>query len=349
MADEQVPAQRREERPLAKAGFTFLPQSWEQLFAYAKEICQTEFTPKSMRGSPGAVLAAWQKGAEVGMQPMASLQSIAVINGVTSIHSDGFWALVVAHPMCEAFEELEPAECLAKGYGECTIKRRGNPTPVKRRFTLEMAKTAKLLGKDNWQNYPGRMLQQRARHLAANDAVPEATQGLVSSEVARDYEEPRDVTPIRTPQALAAASKDDSKVEDPRQFLASTEKRKDDADNQSTQSNTSVTGHGRSDTPSVSTDAVKSGKKAAKADSKVASSTLKKQEVAAQEQTEKTQEEWIAECELWIENASKDELFADDNWLLATAIRQLKGTSNQLKVLKPFNDRRQALAKEAKD
>jgi hypothetical protein len=213
--EEQKQVARREERPLAKAGFSFLPQSWEQLYNYAKEISLTDFVPKAMQGKPGAVLAAWQKGQEVGLPPMASLESIAIINGRPAIHSNGYWSLITGHPLCEWFTELPPDEALQKGYGECTIKRRGNPHPIVRRFSMAEAKTAKLTEKDNWKNYPGDMLQNRARHRAGDDAIPEAAQGLLPADVARDLE-PRDVTeaqPYTKPQAIddGGASESDSK------------------------------------------------------------------------------------------------------------------------------------------
>src|SRR5690348_1374838 len=193
----------RDQRPLPEAGFTFLPQTWEQLYSYAKEIANTEFVPSSIRGKPGAVLAAWQTGKEVGLPPMASLSSIAIINGRPSIHSNGYWALITSHPLCEWFTELPPHEALEKGYGECTIKRRGNPHPIIRRFTMAEAKTADLIGKDNWKKYPGDMLQNRARHRCGDDAIPEACQGLLPADVARDLE-PIETTVVNERVQIAA-------------------------------------------------------------------------------------------------------------------------------------------------
>lgn len=193
---------------LPQPGFTFLPQTWDQLFAYAKEIAGTDFVPKAMANKPGAVLAAWQKGQEVGLPPMAALDSIAIINGRPSIHSDGYWAIIASHPLCEWFDEDPPDVALKQGFGRCVVQRRGNPHPTERRFSMEMAKTAKLLDKDNWKNYPGVMLMWRARHLAGDGAIPEAAAGLIPADVARDLE-PRDVTPkdepLRKPQAVTDA------------------------------------------------------------------------------------------------------------------------------------------------
>jgi hypothetical protein len=215
MAEESKELTRPAPRELSKPGFAFLPKTWEELYGYAKEIANTDFVPKALQGKPGAVLAAWQTGQEVGLPPMAALQSIAIINGRPSIHSAGFWALITSHPLCEWFKETPPDEALKQGYGECTIKRRGNPHEITRRFSMEEAKTAGLLGKDNWKNYPGDMLQNRARHRAGDDAIPEALQGLLPSDIARDIPpEPRDVTPqpIATPQPLENKADGDKPV-----------------------------------------------------------------------------------------------------------------------------------------
>ena len=210
MAEETSVIKR--ERNLAEPGFAFLPQTYSELWSYAKEIASTDFVPKAFRGQPGAVLAAWQTGKEVGLPPMAALQSIAIINGRPSIHSAGYWALITSHPLCEWFKESPPDEALRQGYGECSIKRRGNPQVITRRFTMEEAKKADLIGKDNWQKYPGDMLQNRARHRCGDDAIPEACQGLLPADIARDISP--EVESFKEPKAVEE-SDEPSRIEKP--------------------------------------------------------------------------------------------------------------------------------------
>src|SRR3990167_2329289 len=180
---EKKEIEKKESHPLAKIGFTFLPQTWAELYNYAKEISQTDFVPTDLRGKPGAVLAAWQFGQEIGLAPMAALQSIAVINGRPSLWGDGALAIVRSSPLCEYIRELRPDEALKAGYGECTVKRRDDDVPIMRRFTKEEAEVAGLWGGKStdaakaklepWSKYPGRMLQMRARAWAMRDAIPE--------------------------------------------------------------------------------------------------------------------------------------------------------------------------------
>lgn len=207
----------KEQQQLPTAGYTFIPQTWEQLYNYAKQLASTDFVPKDLQNNPGAVLAVWQVGKEIGLPPMAALQSIAVINGRPTVWGDGALAIVRAHPLCESFWELPPHDVMEKGYGECRILRRGDKEPTVRRFTQAMAEAAGLWGgKGNsaeararsvWATYPHRMLAMRARSWAMRDAIPEAFRGVGIREEVED--EPRDVTPAReeftatpTPQPL---------------------------------------------------------------------------------------------------------------------------------------------------
>jgi len=205
----------------------FKPRTWQEMADFAKLICATEFVPDAFRDKPGAVLAAWQTGHEVGLPPMASLRYIAVINGRPRIWGNGYWSLIKSHPLCEDTEELAEHEALEKGYGECTIKRRGSKKPVTARFTKEMAEKSGVWGgkgatqekreQSPWFKRPGRMLQWMARNLAGNDAIPEAVIGLEITELAEELE-PRDITPVaEKPISLPKPLKekpDDPKVPD---------------------------------------------------------------------------------------------------------------------------------------
>ncbi len=91
----------------------------------------------------------------------------------------------------------------------------------------------------------------------------------------------------------------------------------------------------------VPSDVSPRGEPAAKPAEKQASPAVEKQE-APEVQGTKTQDELIAECLLWIENASTEELQSEEPWIME-ALKHVKGTANQLKILRPFNDKRQAL------
>jgi len=171
--------------------------SMDDAYRFAKMVASSEFAPKDFRGKPESCLLAIQAGSEVGLSPMQSLQSIAVINGRPSIWGDAAMALVQASPVCEYVREY------VEGDGDnlvavCEAKRRGYPAPTVVRFSVADAKKASLWGKSGpWQQYPTRMLALRARGFALRNAFADALRGLITAEEAQDY--PTTPTPPREP------------------------------------------------------------------------------------------------------------------------------------------------------
>lgn len=159
----------------------FAPANVGEAIEVAKMIAASGMVPKQFDGNPGAVLVAIQMGAELGLQPMQSIQNIAVINGRPSIWGDAMLGLVVANSECEGVDEwLDGHEA------HCRVKRKGR-SMVERTFSVDDAKTAGLWGKAGpWTQYPKRMLQMRARGFALRDAFPDLLRGIHSTEEARD-------------------------------------------------------------------------------------------------------------------------------------------------------------------
>jgi hypothetical protein len=171
-------------------------QSFDDAFRFAKMVAASDFAPKDFKGKPESCLLAIQHGSEVGLSPMQSLQSIAVINGRPTIWGDAALALVQASPVCEYVREY------VEGDGDnltavCEAKRRGYPAPTVSRFSMADAKRAGLAGKTGpWSQYPARMLALRARGFALRNAFADALRGLITAEEAQDYPTPE---PAREP------------------------------------------------------------------------------------------------------------------------------------------------------
>jgi hypothetical protein len=161
--------------------------TFEDAFRFSKLVATSDFAPKDFRGKPESCLLAIQHGAELGLSPMQSLQSIAVVNGRPSVYGDTALAVCKGSPVCEWVRET------IEGEGEhmvavCQAKRRGDAQPVESRFGVAEAKKAGLWGKAGpWTQYPRRMLQMRARGFALRDAFPDLLHGLVTAEEAADY------------------------------------------------------------------------------------------------------------------------------------------------------------------
>jgi hypothetical protein len=177
--------------------------SFDDAFRFAKMVSGSEFAPKDFKGKPESCMLAIQHGSEVGLSPMQSLQSIAVINGRPTIWGDAALALVQSSPVCEYVKEY------TEGQGDnltavCECKRRGYPAPTVSRFSMADAKRAGLAGKAGpWSQYPDRMLALRARGFALRNAFADALRGLITAEEAQDYpthsvaESPRQPVEIR--------------------------------------------------------------------------------------------------------------------------------------------------------
>jgi len=186
--------------------------TFDDAYRFAKMVSASEFAPKDFKGKPESCLLAIQHGSEVGLSPMQSLQSIAVINGRPTIWGDAALALVQASAVCEfVYETLD-------GEGEqmaavCQAKRRGYAKPTIATFSVADAKKAGLWGKSGpWQQYPKRMLQLRARGFALRDAFPDVLRGLVTAEEAQDYSTPEPTPAVTVTQPVATPAQPEASV-----------------------------------------------------------------------------------------------------------------------------------------
>ena len=156
--------------------------------AFSEVVAKTDFAPKDFRGKPEACLLAIQHGAEIGLSPMQSLQSIAVVNGRPTIYGDAALAVCLASPVCEWVTESVDGDG-DKMTATCSAQRRGYPAPIVSTFSVADSKAAGLWAKGGpWTQYPKRMLAMRARGFALRNAFADVLRGLVTSEEAGDYQ-----------------------------------------------------------------------------------------------------------------------------------------------------------------
>lgn len=191
--------------------FSLTPSSLGEAMKLAELIANSDLAPRDYKGKPGNVLIAVQMGAEVGLSPMAAIQTIAVINGRPSLFGDSGKAILLSHGCI--IEEDGAAKVRETGVGRCKITRPGHP-PVERTFSKDDAKQAGLLGKDGpWKQYTERMLAWRAFWFAARDAAADLLKGLQGAEEVRDMPGERnmgaaDVVPDRAETARAMLAGD---------------------------------------------------------------------------------------------------------------------------------------------
>lgn len=164
----------------------------------SRYVCASGFAPKGME-KPESVLVAMQQGAEIGLTPMQSLQSIAVINGRPGIYGDAALALVRASGLMESYSQSETGTPGKDDFTAVVTTERKGGSKITTRFSVADAKAANLWGKAGpWSQYPARMLLFRARGFNLRDNFGDVLKGLRTTEELRDTPidvEVQDVTP----------------------------------------------------------------------------------------------------------------------------------------------------------
>ena len=123
----------------------FVPQDSAQLFKLAETLAQSgDMIPKTFQGNPNAIVAAIMRGMEIGLAPIQSLASIAVINGRASLWGDALPALMqrAGHHVDVEYEGAGDAMTAI-----ATLTRGDTGKRVVRTFSMADAKRAGLLGK----------------------------------------------------------------------------------------------------------------------------------------------------------------------------------------------------------
>lgn len=181
----------------------------DELTRFANGVITSKLAPKCF-STAAQVIVAMQWGAEVGLKPMQSLQSIAVINGRPALWGDAVVALAWASGKLLALDES------SEGSGDaltavCRVRRIGQEQHAERRFGVADAKRAGLWGKAGpWTQYPQRMLQMRARSWCFRDNFADVLCGLAVAEEARDI--PTDVASVTQPKGLSIDQFDDETI-----------------------------------------------------------------------------------------------------------------------------------------
>ena len=182
----------------------FGPTNFDSLLKWAERVSKSQMIPTQYRGKPDDIVVAVMYGAEVGLSPIQSLISIAVINGRPALYGDGFLAVIMSHPQFEGIQEDDLVKIEQTNQATCRLKRRGMPERVVT-FTMEMAKLAKLADKEGpWKQYPSRQLQMRARGFCGRDLFADVLRGVKIAEELMDYPPTVDGTFAEAPAGITA-------------------------------------------------------------------------------------------------------------------------------------------------
>lgn len=217
----QIVEQKNTKAALSTGGSVsaIVPRDIEQAFRLSDAIHQAGMSPYGM-DSPQKIMIAMLAGMEVGLPPMASVQSVAVINNRPCMWGDALIGVVRNSDVCEYVREWIDGEG-DKMVAWCETKRKGETGPVKSSFSVEDAKRAGLwqteariqkrakgggtyeaANDSPWFKYPKRMLQMRARSWCLRDTYADILKGMQVREEVEDYpdrhvgaDNAKDVTP----------------------------------------------------------------------------------------------------------------------------------------------------------
>lgn len=192
-------------------GHSFEPQNIEEAMKLADMLSNSGLVPSALRNKPADVLVVLMKGRELGLSPMASMGNIHVIEGKATLSSDLIQGLVLKSGKCEYFKLVEGTATVAR----YATKRTDAPGETVMEFTIEDAKLAGLLNKDNWRKYPKAMLRARCAADLLREVYPDVCAGLCDTDEADDIRQssmsPREVA---VEKATAGRPKDTNSLKD---------------------------------------------------------------------------------------------------------------------------------------
>ena len=152
----------------------------------AQIILQSHLAPDSFK-TKEQIFVAIQQGAEIGLRPMQSLNSLYVVRGKATLWGDAALGLVKKSGMLKEYKEV------IEGTGDSRIAKvksvrveaNGQLTTVESSFSVDDAKVANLWNKKSrdgkastWITHPNRMLKYKARAFNLRDNFPDVLQGM---------------------------------------------------------------------------------------------------------------------------------------------------------------------------
>ena len=199
MREEHLPAYPVSTAPSTYAMSELLlwAQGADAAYRIAERLAVTSFVPGPLQRKPQEIAAAILTGKEIGLEPMAALRSINVIQGTPTINAQAMRGLVQSAGHEVWVVESTATRCIMRG------KRAGSGNIQESVWTLDRARGLALLGKDNWRKQPQAMLVARATaeicRWVGSDVligVPYATEEL-QDDATVTVETPAEVKPAK--------------------------------------------------------------------------------------------------------------------------------------------------------
>ncbi len=158
--------------PRMQNNLTLEGNGWLALKEQASMLVKSGFLPVAIK-TPEQAIAIMMKGRELGVPAMQAFAQISVIQGKPSAGAELQLALI--HKNCPGAK----VEFLERTNERCTIEAsRPGHRPQKFTYTIDDAKAAGLVGKDNWRKFPRIMVSWRCTSEMARSVFPDAIMGM---------------------------------------------------------------------------------------------------------------------------------------------------------------------------
>jgi hypothetical protein len=176
-------------------------QAMSHAKALADALCDTEMVPARYKGKPGDAAAAILYGAELGLNPIQSLQNVFAVHGQPSIFAKTAVALVKRHGI--KFDTIESTST------RVTVRARRGDEFEESTWTMERAKTAGFTSNKKYTTEPEAMLYSKAAMEVCRRIAPDILLGIAYSteelELDSSAAAPRRVTSRRGVDGLRTA------------------------------------------------------------------------------------------------------------------------------------------------
>lgn len=163
-------------------------------FAVAAELSRTFYSSglltKSIK-SAGQAFAIIVAGAELGLPPMQSLRSVAIIDGRMVVAADVQLSAFKKSGGRAEFKHLDDTKAVL-------FLQHPNGDVHTETYTIQMAEKASLLFKDNWKKHPSAMLRSRAITAGLKSLGWELSSGVYDPDEL-SYDAPAHVPPAQLP------------------------------------------------------------------------------------------------------------------------------------------------------
>lgn len=185
-------------------------KTMEQILDFGQKFIDSGMAPPHFKKKE-AVMVAIAYGKSIGLNTMAAVQQVVVVNGLPTLKGDAAKALILSSGICTKWEESTSGTFPNDDYTYNISAERKDGQKMTVSFSVFDAKRAGLwiseekAKLDNgkwafgpWYKYPKRMVKYRALGFMARDLFPDVLQGMVTVEEAQDFTEYQVVEPVVT-------------------------------------------------------------------------------------------------------------------------------------------------------